>query len=382
MEFPNSSTAAQSSSTEVTVATTPPVDTASTTTAPPTTAPATTTAQTTTEPADTAPPSTQVEAPETTDAASTTTVPVVDEIVFEGECVVQSTGTSFEAVALDIADVVDVPVSGPELWVESGFAPALAVGEPVDICIGNGINDIDESPQSVPDESAVAAARIGSVQRQQEKLNELFAPFGAGDLAVDGDSGRRTGQRLCGARLALGFDTNVNDMEPGSIEAAALFGAPTLPTPENEAGESDRWVVIDRTCQLLFAGTGSTLTFAFNTSTGSEGFETRVQDQAEAFRFNPAVANGGWHDSSEFPVGVDNPLNGNMFKPLYFDLGQAIHGANNVPSVPDSKGCARLTVGNQVELIGWLGLADAPGETWRKNEMDVVVTVQGEFIGR
>ena len=87
----------------------------------------------------------------------------------------------------------------------------------------------------------------------------------------------------------------------------------------------------------MFIGAGSDTEFIFPTSTGSEGFETRDQDRADAFRFNPALDNGGWHDSSEFPVGVDNPLNGNLYKPLYFDLGQAIHGANNVPPTPRAR---------------------------------------------
>lgn len=78
-------------------------------------------------------------------------------------------------------------------------------------------------------------------------------------------------------------------------------------------------------------GSGPNTTFVFPTSTGSEGFETRDQDRADAFRFNPALDNGGWHDSSEFPVGVDNPLT-------------------------------------------------ATGETWRKSEM--TVNVQGEFVPR
>lgn len=84
----------------------------------------------------------------------------------------------------------------------------------------------------------------------------------------------------------------------------------------------------------MFVGALEQTVFVFPTSTGSEGYETRDQDRAEAFRFNPALDNGGWHDSSEYLVSVDNPLNGNLYKPLYFDLGQAIHGANNVP--PDA----------------------------------------------
>jgi hypothetical protein len=340
-----------------------------------TTSTSTSTTTSTTEPS----PST-VTPTSTTEPSPSSLLP---DSVVEPACVMRSTGTSFEQVATDLAAVSGVAVTGEQLWIENGFADAVTVGDLIDTCDGNGLNDIDGSENPPPNDAAVNAARAGNVERQQRKLNELFADVGSGDLATDGDSGALTGQRLCGARLGLGLDTSTADMAPGSTEEATLMSASKLSIPTSVvADESERWIVIDRTCQLLFAGTGTALTFAFNTSTGTEGFETRLQDRAPAFRFNPAVDNGGWHNSSEFPVGVDNPRNGNMYKPLYFDLGQAIHGANYVPPVPDSKGCARLRVGDQNQLVSWIGLADAPGETWRKSEMDVTITVQGEFTTR
>ena len=109
----------------------------------------------------------------------------------------------------------------------------------------------------------------------------------------------------------------------------------------------------------MFVGEGSSrIVFVFPTSTGEEGHETRLQDGSTVFRYDPALENDGWHNSSVYPVEADNPLNGNMYKPLYFDAGQAIHGANSVPPSPASKGCARLPVSSQDALIGWLGLGD------------------------
>jgi lipoprotein-anchoring transpeptidase ErfK/SrfK len=129
----------------------------------------------------------------------------------------------------------------------------------------------------------------------------------------------------------------------------------------------------------MFVGTGAQqLNFVFPTSTGEEGFETRDQDRSPIFRFDPALRNDGWHNSSLYPVPEDNPLNGNMYKPLYFDGGQAIHGANNVPTTPQSKGCARLRPSDQDALIAWMGLANATGPTGGNG---VTVNVQGEFPG-
>lgn len=323
-------------------------------------------------------PSTTLSASSTTSTTAVATTLPAPLDVFAPGCVVRAEQElSPEGVA---ATSGNLDVVG--LWLENGQIDAINAGDLVDICVGNAVNDINGEPRPQIDEVTRASAIAANVERQQGKLNELFAGFGIADLDIDGISGPRTGQRLCAARLALGLNPAIADMTPGSSEQAALFASTVLPTPASTATQSERWVLIDRTCQIMFVGARDQTVFVFPTSTGSEGFETRDQDRAEAFRFDPALDNGGWHDSSEFPVGVDNPLNGNLYKPLYFDLGQAIHGANNVPPTPASKGCARVSVADQDSLIKWLGLDAATGETWRKSEMNVTVNVQGVFIPR
>lgn len=316
--------------------------------------------------------------PTTTSTTTTTTTPPPLD-VFDPNCVVRSeTAGSMERLATERA-VEAGPVG---LWSENGFVHGTQIGDLVDTCVGNGINDIDGTPRTALNDATIAAAVVANIEQQQAKLNELFAGFGTGVLAVDGASGPLTGQQLCAARLALGLATSIADMSPGTEEQVRLIEATELPTPTSTATTSERWVLIDRACQVMFIGAGEQTSFVFPTSTGSEGYETRDQDRAPAFRFNPALDNGGWHDSSEYPVGVDNPLNGNLYKPLYFDLGQAIHGANSVPPTPQSKGCARLRVSDQETLIAWLGLDGVETELWRKNEMNVTVNVQGAFVPR
>ena len=272
--------------------------------------------------------------------------------------------------------------SGLELWAENGFVERVLEGELIDICAGNGIDDISGETRLDPGTAELASALAANVGRQQTRLNELFAGAGFTDLDVDGVSGPLTGQRLCAARLALGLPTTIADMAPGSNEQDTLFRSDGLATPTTAPADRDRWVLIDRTCQVMFGGSHTETLYIFPTSTGSEGFETRDQNGADVFRYNPATENGGWHNSSDYPVGVDNPLNGNLWKPLYFDLGQAIHGANYVPPTPNSKGCARLRLADQAQLLNWLGLDDVLAETWRKPEIDLAVSVQGEFIPR
>jgi hypothetical protein len=199
-------------------------------------------------------------------------------------------------------------------------------------------------------------------------------------LAVDGISGSVTRQRLCAARLGLGLPVSTLDMVPGSPEEQTLLAATGLLVPGTSAVESPRWVLIDQTCQIMFVGEGATrIQFVFPTSTGEPGHETRPQDRSEVYRYDPAFENGGWHDSTDFPVPEDNPLNGNMYKPLYFDGGQAIHGANNVPTSPQSKGCARLRLEHHDALIAWLGLAEVTRPIGGSS-FDLTVNVQGAFV--
>ena len=252
-------------------------------------------------------------------------------------------------------------------------------GQILDICVDNGLDDITGSERE-RNEVLVAAEAADSVKVQQTKLNELFAGLGIRDLLVDGVSGPVTRQRLCAARVSLGLPVTLDDMEPGSEEEQALMAAESLPLPFTSSLNSERWILIDRTCQIMFVGEAANeLTFVFPTSTGDIGYETRDQDRSRVFRFDPALDNDGWHNSTTYPVEIDNPLNGNMYKPLYFDGGQAIHGANNVPTTPQSKGCARLRPIDQDLLIDWLGLADADGPTNSSDRINVTVNVQGAY---
>jgi hypothetical protein len=340
--------------------------------------PSTTVTATTTIPPTTIPPTT---IPPTTIPPTTVppiTVPPRDDAVpevYDPTCVVRvAEGDSLQMIA-DRFD--DETVSGPSIQVENGLADeAIRPGQVLDVCVDNGVNDLSGAP--ILERNAAVVSM--QVMRQQEHLNTLFAGLGIRELLVDGISGPVTRQRLCAARLALGLPVSTQDMAPGSDEEALLFAATTLPVPFTSAILSQRWVLIDRTCQIMFAGEGTDrLVFVFPTSTGEPGHETRDQDRQPARRFNPALDNAGWHNSSSYPVAEDNPLNGNMYKPLYFDGGQAIHGANNVPTSPQSKGCARLRVEHQDMLVYWLGLGAA---TTSARQINLTVNVQGTWVPR
>jgi hypothetical protein len=298
--------------------------------------------------------------------------------VYDPACVVQvAPGDSLGGIATSRADEI---VTIASLQAENGLPDELIVPDQLlDVCIDNGLDDISGEQRLERNAAVVAAETFVSVTAQQTKLNELLVPYGFPEMPVDGVSGPVTRRALCAARLALGLPVNRADMLPGSDEEALLLATTTLPIPPNVATDG-RWIFIDLTCQIMLTGEGlDRLVNVFRTSTGEPGFETRLQERTRAFRFNPALDNGGWHESSIYPVPEDNPLNGNMYKPLYFDNGQAIHGANNVPTSPQSKGCARLTPADQDQLVAWLGLDTLSGATYSKDRIGVTVTVRGGY---
>lgn len=311
-----------------------------------------------------------------TSTTTTSTIPELD--VYDPACVVEvQEGDSLGLIAEEFDDqTVGVSTIKAENDLDSDV---IYAGQLLDVCVDNGLDDITGSERA-PNQALVDAARTDAVIKQQEKLNQLFDGSGMRELLVDGVSGPVTQQRLCAARVALGLDVNRSDMEADSDEETLLMESTELRQPFTTALLSDRWILIDRTCQIMFTGEGDNgIANVFSTSTGSDGFETRDQDRSRAYRFDPALDNGGWHNSTTYPVPEDNPLNGNMYKPLYFDGGQAIHGSNNVPTTPQSKGCARLRVADQEQLIAWLGLGDVNGATYNERRIDVTVNVQGAY---
>lgn len=357
-------------------------------TSPPTTDAPTTTSSTTT--------STSTSTTTSTTVAPTTTVPPTTVAPVPGQpnpacIVVVAPGDSLGAI---VDRINSREVNTDSLVLENGLADpdVINAGMELDVCPSNGVDDRTGQPWVPPTTAPPATAPVptppapvdglaSGVHAQQQKLNELFGPLGMRTLEVDGVSGRMTRQLLCAARLALGMPVSRDDMVPGSPEEKSLMAATGLQIPPGAPVHANRWALIDQHCQVMFVGEGSNrLVYVFPTSTGTNEFPTRDQNASRAFRFNPALDNGGWHDSSDYPASVDNPLNGNMYKPIYFDGGQAIHGANTVPTSPASHGCARLRVSDQDTLISWLGLGDVDRQLWdAASRIDFTVTIVGRY---
>ncbi len=313
---------------------------------------------------------------DTTTPAPTTTEPPLD--VYDPLCVVKvAPGESLSLIA-DRFDDDTVRVDTIQAENDLGDT-TLQPDQLLDVCVDNGLDDRTGEARP-PNPAIVTEATMANVRTQQAKLNELFAGSGMAELIIDGISGSVTRQRLCAARLGLGLPATTADMTAGSEEEQILLAATRLHIPYAAPVEAARWALVDQTCQVMFVGTGSEqLQFIFPTSTGEPGYETRLQDRSKVYRYDPAFENAGWHDSTDFPAPEDNPINGNMYKPLYFDGGLAIHGANNVPTSPQSKGCARLRLENHDTLIGWLGIGDVTRPIGG-SQFDLTVRIVGEYL--
>lgn len=332
-------------------------------------------ASTTSVPGD---PTTSVPTDPTATTVPPTTVPALD--VYDPTCVVKVLpGESLSLIADRFEDEV---VTVRTIMAENGLSnEVIHPDQLLDICPGNSLNDITGDQRLEPNDAVLDIQNRGPIIAQQEKLNVLFDGLGIAPLKVDGISGPVTRQRLCAFRVAMGFPASTADMVPGSDEEIWLNVMPSLPVPESPARNDERWVLIDKTCQIMFVGAGpEQLVYVFPTSTGDAEHETRLQQRTRAFKYDPATENGGWHNSTDFPAAEDNPLNGNMYKPIYFDGGQAIHGANTVPTSPQSKGCARLRIEHQELLVAWLGLGDVTRPLYNANRINLRVAVQGQYV--
>ena len=303
-------------------------------------------------------------APTATEAATTTTIPAP-------VCVITvESGDFLRAIVDRVGGDLTVEGLKEENWLDDDHV--IHPGDRLDVCVGNDMDDVTGASRLPPPADAVMI--------QQRKLNELFEPYAIPELLVDGISGPLTRQLLCAARIGLGLPASTGNLPAGSADEELLLAADSISIPAGAATWARRWILVDETCQVMFTGEGAArIVEVFPTSTGEPGHETHNVQAVAAYRYDPAVDNDGWHDSSRYPADVDNPLNGNMYKPLYFNGGQAIHGADVVPPDPRSKGCARLYPWDQDSLIEWLGLAELTEVTWQKRQIDATVTVQGEY---
>lgn len=165
------------------------------------------------------------------------------------------------------------------------------------------------------------------VKRLQRHLNASTYPAGE----VDGVFGEATVQGLLAFEKATGAtrDGQVDPKEMGEI----LTSRPP-PAPE---GAGDHYIDIDITRQVLFEVTGGRVinTYPISSANGatyesSGGSLAVARTPRGSFRVERKIP--GWRTS----------YLGQLYYPVYFLGGYAIHGSPSVPAYPASHGCIRI----------------------------------------
>ena len=186
-----------------------------------------------------------------------------------------------------------------------------------------------EAPTTSTTAAAVAAANasIPTVLKMQQRLAELGYDIGT----PDGKWGARTTYTLMAFQKVEGITADGQD---GPQTQAALAVA-SPPQPMLPGGSPTR-IEIDVARQVLFHWVNGSLARVLSVSTGNN---ERYCVDGEC---SVAVTPGGSFRIGRKAAGLEVAPLGELWWPMYFNGGIAIHGSPSVPAYPASHGCIRI----------------------------------------
>ncbi len=170
--------------------------------------------------------------------------------------------------------------------------------------------------------------RGATVAALEKKLSELRYYVGSVDDEYD--------QNTVYAVTAFQKVTGMERTGRATDDVVAAVERTTSPPPPLVPGGGATRVEVDLPRQVLFLYEGDALSTILPVSSGngnrfcSEGWCRRAVTNPGSFAIYRQAR--GWEKG---------PL-GNLYNPLYFDGGIAIHGATSVPPTPASHGCVRI----------------------------------------
>jgi len=182
------------------------------------------------------------------------------------------------------------------------------------------------STTAAPAQPSVVAA-IPQVRSLQERLAELGYDVGT----PDGKWGARTGYSLMAFQKVEGLS---RDGQDGPQVRAALATA-AKPGPMVPGGSPTR-IEIDVERQVMFHWVNGSLARILPVSTGNN---ERYCVDGEC---DTAVTPGGTFRIGRKAAGLEVAPLGELWWPMYFNGGIAIHGSPSVPAYPASHGCIRI----------------------------------------
>ena len=182
------------------------------------------------------------------------------------------------------------------------------------------------STTAAPAQPSVAAT-LPKVRALQERLAELGYDVGT----PDGRWGARTTYSLMAFQKVEGLTADGAD---GPQTQAALAAA-TKPGPMVPGGAATR-IEIDVARQVMFHWVNGSLARILTVSTGNN---ERYCVDGEC---SVAVTPGGTFRIGRKAAGLEVAPLGELWWPMYFNGGIAIHGSPSVPAYPASHGCIRI----------------------------------------
>lgn len=181
--------------------------------------------------------------------------------------------------------------------------------------------------------SADAATRLlrrGSTGADVAALQDTLARTGYWCGSADGIFGHLTQQAVWAAQKHhhLERDGVVGPLTRDAVASGSV--------PQPFAGGTGVEVHLER--QLLLVVRDGATREVFNTSTGNGQWYT-----LDGRRQRAVTPQGAWQVYSTWARGWQEGPLGNMWRPMYYNSGWAIHGSESIPTYPASHGCSRLS---------------------------------------
>lgn len=193
---------------------------------------------------------------------------------------------------------------------------------------------------AVPVVAAAAAApappplpglQRGSTGAEVRALEERLAALRYDPGVVDGNFDTATHHAVMAFQKVQGLERTGR----ATTDVVAALGTATMPGPLLAEGGADR-IEIDLKRQVLLLWQGGQLARTLSTSTGNN---KRYCVDGHCAK---AVTPGGSFKVTRKINGLRVSRLGQLYNPLYFNGGIAIHGSPSVPAGPASHGCVRI----------------------------------------
>ena len=198
---------------------------------------------------------------------------------------------------------------------------------PLETTTSSSSTTTTEAPTTSTTAAAAANASIPTVLKLQERLAELGYDVGT----PDGKWGARTTYSLMAFQKVEGL--SVDGQDGPQTQAALATASP--PGPMLPGGAPTR-IEIDVARQVLFHWVGGSLARILPVSTGNNEYYC-VDGECSV-----AVTPGGSFRIGRKAAGLEVAPLGELWWPMYFNGGIAIHGSPSVPAYPASHGCIRI----------------------------------------